>query len=72
MIINFKLSWYIKFKPTERIYFPGSSLAHSQELSTCAYLSPRQSSLHHPNLFLKDPSYCYIPRYMLVFPAVFP
>jgi hypothetical protein len=45
---------------------PEGSLPHLQELSTCPYSEPDQSSPHHPILFLQDPSKYYPPTYVLV------
>jgi hypothetical protein len=44
---------------------PEGSLPHSQELSTCSYPEPDQSSPHHSNL-----SHYYSPTSVLVFLAV--
>jgi hypothetical protein len=34
---------------------PEGSLSHLQELSTCRYPEPDESTLHHPILSLQDP-----------------
>jgi hypothetical protein len=44
-----------------------SSIPNSQELSACSYPEPDQSSLHHPNPLLQDPSWYYPPTNVLVF-----
>jgi hypothetical protein len=49
---------------------PEGSIPNSQELSTCSYLEPDQSSPYHPIPPLQDPSYYYPPTYVLVFLAV--
>jgi hypothetical protein len=53
------------------------SIPNSQELSTCSYPYPDQSSPHHPIPPLQDPSWYYPPAYVLVilvvsFPLAFP
>jgi hypothetical protein len=49
---------------------PEGSLLHSQELSTCPYPEPNQSSPHHLILSIQDPSQDYPPTYVLVFLVV--
>jgi hypothetical protein len=43
-------------------YEPEDSLSHSQELSTCPYPEPDQSSPHHPNLSLQTEINSYLPN----------
>jgi hypothetical protein len=43
------------------------SIPNSQELSTCPYPEPDQSSPHHPILTLIDPFEYYPTTYVLVF-----
>jgi hypothetical protein len=49
---------------------PEGSILNSQELSTCPYPEPDQSSPHHPIPPLQDPSYYYPATYVLVFVVV--
>jgi hypothetical protein len=49
---------------------PEGSISNSQELSTCSYPEPDQSSIHHAITPLQDPSYYYPPTYVLVFLVV--
>jgi hypothetical protein len=49
---------------------PEGSLPHSQELSTCTYPEPDQSSPQHSLLSLKGPSECYLSTYVSVFLVV--
>jgi hypothetical protein len=49
---------------------PRGPIPNSQELSTCSYPGPDQSSPHHPIPPLKDPSKYYPPIYVLVFLVV--
>jgi hypothetical protein len=51
---------------------PVGLIPNSQELSTCSYREPDQSSPHLPIPLLQDPSQYYPPTYVLVFLAVFP
>jgi hypothetical protein len=46
---------------------PEGSIPNSQELSSCPYPEPDQSSPHHPIPPLQDPSWYYPPTYVLVF-----
>jgi hypothetical protein len=46
------------------------SLPSSQELSTCTYPEPDQSSPHHPILPLQRWSQCYLTIYVSVFLVV--
>jgi hypothetical protein len=49
---------------------PEGSIPNSQELSTCCYPEPDQSSPYHPIPPLQDPSQYYPPTYVLVFLVV--
>jgi hypothetical protein len=50
---------------------PEGSILNSQELSTCSYPEPDQSSPHHSIPPLQSPSQYYPPTYVLVLLAVF-
>jgi hypothetical protein len=49
---------------------PEGSLPRSQEISTCTYPEPDQSSPQHSILSLKGPSKCYLSTYVSVFLVV--
>jgi hypothetical protein len=49
---------------------PEGSIPNSQELSTCPYPEPDQSSPHHPMPPPQDPSEYYPTTYVLVFLVV--
>jgi hypothetical protein len=50
---------------------PSGLMLNSQELSTCSYPEPDQSSPHHPSPRLEDPSYVLV--FLVVsFPLAFP
>jgi hypothetical protein len=49
---------------------PEGSVPNSQELSTCSYPEPDQSSPYHPIPPLQVPFYYYPPTYVLVFLVV--
>jgi hypothetical protein len=56
---------------------PEGSIPNSQEVATCPYPEPDQSSPHHPIPPLRDPSWFYPPTYVLgflvaSFPLAFP
>jgi hypothetical protein len=45
---------------------PQGSIPNSQQLSTCSYPEPEQSSPHHPILTPQDLAQYYLPIYVLV------
>jgi hypothetical protein len=49
---------------------PARTITRSQEPSTGFYLEPDESGPYHRILFLKDPSQCFPPSYVLVFLVV--
>jgi hypothetical protein len=57
---------------SEHFMEPEGSLPHSQELPTCPYPEPDQSSLHHLIRSLQDPPTCFLAFLVASIPLAFP
>jgi hypothetical protein len=68
-VIRLLMNKKLRMKASQHITEPEGSIPNSQELSTCPYNEPDQSSPNHPIPPLQDPSQCYPSNYVLVFLA---